>query len=1224
MSGQGPSSQQSSSAEDLAPQQGESKTGTDPSTGPTSSSSPPPQNAAETVSPQLSSSDESTRLQDSPSGRVVSSSRTSLSALGQTPPPTVPKLHIDAHEWGRRIHIRSLGISFRPSALSADPATPQLTPLRIPPAFVRVEEGEGEVDSKLKRTLGWVEDFQEELRVEAAENAKQQAQEFSTKDATAEDVNSSSDMAGSEAEDDTTWKAAFESREQVHEIELGGLLDRIAELEKEAKDAKVRKETFAKAAKRNVDKVKKERDVVKDELKQQKERTKAAEQGSIGNLQRQLAHAQHRYSALETENSVVRAKEVAPLQHEVARLTALNREYAQHKSVQTAQYANNASAHPDVSDLQAQLVQACEDRDANKVRFERAEQAFHGMAQLLQEARIQMNTQRIRLSEYAYEKEDFPARGAQADGLIQKMKADYHDLEKKANAMFELWKKGQESIKHKQIMHDAAIEDSNFKINNLEALLNRAEEESRSLRDDTEEYFAQVKEGTVPESDLSALRMLYDNSKKTINALKTKIGYQHIQVTNVEGALARERAEVRKLNQKLDKKDSEFSKLDEEKILAERAVEDLESKIELSKGGFEHDMEAKDEQLRYAKEEIEVLKGDLLSIAESGDRSDLGTIIADQRCQITKLENRVQDLWYEKCQREYEQKQFDDHEAQCIGANAYYTKINEVNYEHALTEVERLKKHLELIGQGCDPEKFELAQKYDELEHANELLQQDLEVQKAYYVGQLQDDLVRLTDAKKRCDGVLSRVHMLKDVSEQLCQHLRAAWMGELGTDREITAEMQQAAVDRLQYLDSVEQAIHVVRDGPHTRGLVVTADDEAEALIQDASLEPAGDDQVGDAGDWHSETDPPEDDDDDDSGSDSGTSDSGDLGASNSTGGLSDLKNISDEPLEIAPPQWSDRMDFITKACSRTIPQHDDEPTGSEADESTSAVHSRTESEEYIDDVPGPDAPEDVINGYLDARFKEAQEQRTEVAQESESEAQLPYSAFNAYGPSAELENLQLVLFNGREEPAEDNTDDEVEADLFTPGAASIEARRPYVELQQMAAALGWVAVPLAFVETEHIAVHVDDLARDPDLANAFLNAHVHGNTPAPYDTNRQGATPADDNRYEYFDGDEADRSEDGSNQAESGSVTAPFSIFEDSTADAEDELNDGVLEDEIPGAVDEAAPRQPGIFKDDFEEGSDSLDEWYDDDTPDSEESEGEEVNRYLQPAPLQPSGR
>ncbi|KAL8748611.1 MAG: hypothetical protein Q9184_007189, partial [Pyrenodesmia sp. 2 TL-2023] len=709
VSTQASSSEQSSSAKGFAPQQSESTTGTNPSTCPTSSSSATPQNAAEVPSPQISSSDESTRLQDSPSGRIISSSRTSLSALDKTPPPNAPKLHIDAHDWGRRIRIRSLGISFGPDALYADHAPPQLTPLRIPPAFARVEEGEGEVDSKLKLTLSWVEDSQKQLQAEAAQTANGQAQEASTKDAVA-DMNAASDIAGSEAEDDITWEAAFKSREQVHEVELAGLLDKIAVLEKEAKNAKVRKETVAKAAKRNVEKVEKERDVFKDELEQQKERTKAAEQGIIDNLQRQLAHAQHRYSALETQSSVMRAKEVAPLQQEVARLTALNREYAQYKSVQAAHIANRASTHRDVSELQAQLAQACEDRKTNQTRFECAEQMFHEMAQMLQEARIQMNTQRIRLNQYAYENEDFPARGAQADGLIQKMKTDYHDLEKKANAMFELWKKGQESMKHNQIMHDAAIEESNFKIDNLEALLNRAQEESDSLRTDAEKYFAQVKEGTVPESGLAALQVLYENSKKTISALKTKVGYQHIQVTNVEGALARERAEVRKLSQKLDKKESELGKLDEEKILAERAVEDLESKIELSKGGFEHDMRAKDEQLQYAKEEIVVLEGDLLSIAQSGDRSDLRTTIAHQRCQITNLENRVQDLWHEKCQREHEQKQFDEHEAQCIGTNAYCTRISELNYENALTEIERLKKHIELIGQGCDPEKFEIAE----------------------------------------------------------------------------------------------------------------------------------------------------------------------------------------------------------------------------------------------------------------------------------------------------------------------------------------------------------------------------------------------------------------------------------------------------------------------------------------------------------------------------------
>ncbi|KAL8754041.1 MAG: hypothetical protein Q9184_005235 [Pyrenodesmia sp. 2 TL-2023] len=287
------------------------------------------------------------------------------------------------------------------------------------------------------------------------------------------------------------------------------------------------------------------------------------------------------------------------------------------------------------------------------------------------------------------------------------------------------------------------------------------------------------------------------------------------------------------------------------------------------------------------------------------------------------------------------------------------------------------------------------------MKQANARLRQELEIQKAYYVGQLQDDLVTLQDAKTRFDRVLSQVDVLKDVSEQLCQHLRVAWMEELNADHEITAEMQQAAVDH--------------------------------ALTQDASVEPAGDDQEGDGEDWHSEADPPGDDDDEDhSDSDFDYSDHGDLSASDVNDDVSVCHNISKEPLAVAPPRWSNRMDHITKACPQTIAQRDDEPKISEADDYKFAVPSLTESEEDIDDVPGPDAPEDVVNEYLDARFKEAREQRTEASQEPQYEAELSYSAFNAYGPSDEPENLQLAPFHTQgEEPVAHEAAEEVEAEL-------------------------------------------------------------------------------------------------------------------------------------------------------------------------------------------------
>ncbi|KAL8903024.1 MAG: hypothetical protein Q9207_004202 [Kuettlingeria erythrocarpa] len=1167
VSEQGSSSGGSSSVKDFDPQQAESTAGSKASSRHTSSSPSPGESgfAAEVVSPPLSSSGGSNTPQDSPSTRVTSSSRTSLSTFDQTPPQTIAELHIDPQSGGRPFYVPSLGMTFGPCPRHGDLAPPQFTPVTIPPTFARVEEGD--INEQLKRTLSWVEAFHNELHTEAAKGAEEQAGEASTEDAIAEVVSLPSDVTPCEAGDDTTWKAAFESREDAHEIELAGLLDKIAGLERDAHQAKVRKETVAKVGKKIVDAANKKLEAAENELAQQKARTKAAEsevasknnllvrqQGAIENLQRRLAHAQHQYSALELESSMMRAKEVQPLQQEVARLTSHNREFERYISGQAAQIANQASAI-DVSELRAQLEKACEDRDAGHTRFEGAEKAYHELATVLHKARIKMNTQFIRLAQHASENEDFPARGAQTDGLIQKMKVDYHDLEKKANAMFELWKKGQESMTHNQIMHDAAIEESNFKINNLEGLLNRAQEESESLRTDTEEYFAKVKEGSVPTSGLTALQMLYDNSKKTISALKAKIGYQHIQVTNVEGALAKERSEVRQLNRTVVKKESEIDALNAEKILAERAVEDLESWIELSKAGFEHDLKAKDQQLQDAREEIVVLKGDLSAIAQSGELSELSTIIAAQRCEIVNLEARVEELWCEKCQREYEQKHFDAHEAQCIGVTAYNTRISEMNYEHALMEIERLKKHIELSGQGCDPERFELAQKYDELEQekksTEQHLQQQLGDQKVYYVGQLQDDLETLEGAKKKFDNVIGRMGMLEDISEELCQHLRAAWTF---ADQEMTAEEQQVLNDCHQYLDSKEEAIRTLVEGVLVGGLD-TPDGEGGVLTQKRSSEFNGAKEEGEAEDWHSDAAPPEtsDPNDDDW-------DHSDLGASEPNGGGSPNEHdINDEPLRMPPPRFSGS---IKEDCPQFAPQ---------ADECSFTVPSSTESEGEADDVPGPDAPDDIMNEY-----------------EPQDEAELSCSAINAHGPSDELGDLQLIGLNTqKEEPIEYEPAEQAETEVFTPGAASIESHQPYVHVQRMAAALGWVAVPLAYVETEHIAVHVDD------LAYAFSNGFAYGNVPPPYEPHPQGAMP-DYYRPEDFGGEEVDPSENESNEADDGSVAAStFDISEESTAEVEDEL----------------------------EKNFDSSNEWYDEDTtyfPAKELGEG------LQPAPLRPSGR
>lgn len=670
----------------------------------------------------------------------------------------------------------------------------------------------------------------------AAEVTEEDVYESLTEDSDPEDAYTSSDEASDDSQESNEWKRAYKSRERSHEVELADLRDdqaaEVKDLENTISKLQKSEEHIAKTSKSKLAaqdgalKTAKEEAAAKDDAltyqerlinatimeTDQKDLELDAARSTIISKDVELQEYRGKiadYSELCQKYSHVQHLEVAPLQQEVARLTALNREYAQHTSVQAAQIAdleNRPQSQADVSGLQAHLAQVCDERDTVKVQFENCEQVFHTLYRELLNARHEISSHRSRLAEYAYENEDFPARGAQADGLIQKMKDDYHDLERKANDTFSMYEHIGESRKHDKIMHDAATEDLNAKINNLEALLNLAQDESESLRDEREKHLAKVEIGSMPESSQLVLQRLYDNLKKTVRDLKTKIECQHIQLTNVEGTLAHQRAEGRKYDLKLAEKESEFKTLNEEKINAQRIIQDLESKIEFSKGGFEVDMERKDQDLQSANEKIKVLEGDIHRIAQSRQGSDSAGIIANQRCEIVQLQQNIEALWNEKCQREHEQRQFDDLEAQCIGLSAVSEQVVQKNWEDAQQTIADLKRQIELIRQNCDPQKFDLVRKHEELREEKGALEQML-------VDKLKSMTTTMQDHTVATNIVTEQARTLADFANYLCDTLWETWFPEDQATQKKSAEQLQHDLEHQDFLREIKDSVQSMRD---------------------------------------------------------------------------------------------------------------------------------------------------------------------------------------------------------------------------------------------------------------------------------------------------------------------------------------------------------------------------------------------------------------------------
>ncbi|KAL8717572.1 MAG: hypothetical protein Q9225_005188, partial [Loekoesia sp. 1 TL-2023] len=670
-------------------------------------------------------------------------------------------------------------------------------------------------------------------------------------------MDASGDKATISSETPSSWERALESQEQSfkneiedlkedHAAEVGELRETIAKLEAESKAAKSRKAYVEKNAKKMLGK----KDV---ELSKRQALFEAAQSEisskdiilhesrvNIERLERESAYSSSRYAALQNQHSYTQEWEVAPLRQEVARLALLSLDYEQRIAAQSTRILilqAQGEAQPNVAELQARLTGACTQRDSFKAQFEKCQQLFHQAINELNQAKDQINSQHVRLCGYRYEHEDDPAFGAQTDGLIKQKDEEYRLLEKKANDTFLLWKKGNESHEHEKIMLDARIEELKGTIDNLEGDLNFAQEESARLTSVAEEYIAKAEMQTEKADEMQAA--LYEASQKTVTGLKKKLKNREIQLANCEKTLFQQRAEVQVRDMMLEKKDSELRALEGEKIDAERAVENMESKLEFREADFRDELDAKDQDIQHANKQIEELQLDICAIAQSEEASSAARTIAGFQSQNLQLRQQIENLEAEQYQKAYERQNKDFHEATCAASSELNSKIQQQNWENAQQEIEKLKRHIELIGQGCDPEKFDLARDYDELRKKKDALMRML-FEKTESMTTTMDE--HTAGTQEKLHDAQAQIRLLRELAENLCVYLREAW--SVGAqDGKLSLEEYQAAADRLVNLDEIQAAVRsMTADLPDEEIQGNTDGDEADFAIYDDNEAPVGD----------------------------------------------------------------------------------------------------------------------------------------------------------------------------------------------------------------------------------------------------------------------------------------------------------------------------------------------------------------------------------------------
>ncbi|KAL9001650.1 MAG: hypothetical protein Q9188_005388 [Gyalolechia gomerana] len=650
------------------------------------------------------------------------------------------------------------------------------------------------------------------------------------------DVDISGDKGSIKSETPGPWKRALESQEQSfkneiediredHAAEVEGLQEKITKLQAEVKAVHGRKAYIEKTAKKIAEKKATEitrqktlLDAANAEISS-KDDSLREQARKIEYLAELSANTSSRYAELQATHAHTRQWEIIPLQQEVTRLTSLSVEQERRIKAQATQMLllhAQSQAQPIVAELQARLTDAQAQSNNYKAQFEHSQNLYQQTIEELVKAKDQLNTQHIRLSEYRAEHEDHPACGATTDGLIKQKDEAYHLLEKKANETFMLWKKGKESHDHEKIMLGATIEELKATIDNLEGNINYATNESARLMIITEEYIDMAQ--TKPENPDVILRELYEILKETIRELKEKVHNQGTQLANTEKALCQQRGEVRVRHLLLQKKDSELSTLESEKLDVERAIENLESKLEFREADFKNELANKDEDLQLANEKIEELQLDIRAIAQS-EQASASRNEARHQLEISRLHQYIQEMQDAERQRAIEKHRRDFHETSCASSNALTWKIHAQNWENAQLEIQGLKKHIELIGQGCDPDKFDIAQKYEELKEEKDTLEQML-CEQMESMTQTMEEHTAAAKAKSR--KTQAEIRFLGEIAGNLCRYLKEAWSVNKNK-KGLSAEELEAAHARLASLKEVRDGVYQMMSG------LSEEDDEAD-----------------------------------------------------------------------------------------------------------------------------------------------------------------------------------------------------------------------------------------------------------------------------------------------------------------------------------------------------------------------------------------------------------
>lgn len=622
------------------------------------------------------------------------------------------------------------------------------------------------------------------VQVEGA--AASEAAEQPAHEAVDEDDEPAGDKASIKSEPPSAWERAMESQEQSFQIEIedlkedhaaevGELKEIIAKLEKEAEAAKSRKAYVERVANKKIADISKEKDADEtyyiglldavesensDKLRGKDEQLQ--EKDAMIKRQNEWAVTTSAWhTELQHEFDDAKLNIIRPLQQEVARLTSMNIENQQNISDQSSQitFLRNTQARVQNSEahLMPKLLEACKERDQYKADFKRRSELYEKTLRDLAAAQHDIHKNEQRLKEFNYANEDVPHLTETAT-LLEKTREAYRGLEKKANECLFREQKARKSHEQDKKSWKLECERKQKMIDNLGAKIVLLETSNVRLVNDLEQ---RVGHDHGHEEVHERLPFMYEKPRHTVEELQTYNSQREAQIAAQDKEIHQHKVTISLHTRTLEDKDIEIHKLREEKINAERQIEEIQTRSDEKEIVSANELGKAADEIDWYNSQNQNYQSQIHNMIERGVPA---TLIDVHQAEIQELQQHIADLekevWTHRAQQQ-EQNVKDWHDANAAAGSERASQILRLNWENANEEVRKLKSEIAVLRQGGEPRKFEIAEQMAGLREE----QQELEE--------------RLRSSEEKRENVVADVLMMGEIAAKMWESLRLTWTGD-------------------------------------------------------------------------------------------------------------------------------------------------------------------------------------------------------------------------------------------------------------------------------------------------------------------------------------------------------------------------------------------------------------------------------------------------------------